>query len=103
MNKKLWEASKQQKNNSNLSKFEKFISNKYNKNFDHNFERIHGWSVKNPHDFWDSVWDYSKIKGTKNKIKSKKSTKFYKQFFKKTRFSCFILNFHKLEIINYDS
>ena len=38
MNKKLWEASKQQKNNSNLSKFEKFISNKYNKNFDKNFE-----------------------------------------------------------------
>ena len=37
MNKKLWEASKQQKNNSNLSKFEKFISNKYNKNFDDNF------------------------------------------------------------------
>ena len=81
MNKKLWEASKQQKNNSNLSKFEKFISNKYNKNFDQNFERIHGWSVKNPHDFWDSVWDYSKIKGTKNKIKSKKSTKFYKNIF----------------------
>ena len=81
MNKKLWEASKQQKNNSNLFKFEKFISNKYNKNFDQNFERIHGWSVKNPHDFWDSVWDFSKIKGTKNKIKSKKSTKFYKNIF----------------------
>ena len=81
MNKKLWEASKQQKNNSNLFKFEKFISNKYNKNFDQNFERIHGWSVKNPHDFWNSVWDYSKIKGTKNKIKSKKSTKFYKNIF----------------------
>ena len=81
MNKKLWEASKQQKNNSNLFKFEKFISNKYNKNFDQNFERIHGWSVKNPHEFWDSVWDYSKIKGTKNKIKSKKSTKFYKNIF----------------------
>ena len=55
MNKKLWEASKQQKNNSNLSKFEKFISNKYNKNFDQSFERIHGWSVKNPHYFWNSV------------------------------------------------
>ena len=81
MNKKLWEASKQQKNNSNLFKFEKFISNKYNKNFDQNFERIHGWSVKKPHEFWDSVWDYSKIKGTKNKIKSKKSTKFYKNIF----------------------
>jgi len=81
MNKKLWEASKQQKNNSNLFKFEKFISNKYNKNFNQNFERIHGWSVKNPHEFWDSVWDYSKIKGTKNKIKSKKSTKFYKNIF----------------------
>ena len=81
MNKKLWEASKQQKNNSNLFKFEKFISNKYNKNFDQSFERIHGWSVKNSHKFWDSVWDYSKIKGTKNKIKSKKSTKFYKNIF----------------------
>jgi len=81
MNKKLWEASKEQKNNSNLDKFEKFISNKYNKNFDKNFERIHSWSVKNPHDFWDSVWDYSKIKGTKNKIKLKKSTKFYKNIF----------------------
>jgi acetoacetyl-CoA synthetase len=81
MNKKLWEASKRQKNNSNLFKFEKFISNKYNKNFDQNFERIHSWSIKNPHNFWDSVWDYSKIKGTKNKIKSKKSTKFYKNIF----------------------
>ena len=43
MNKKLWEASKHQKNNSNLFKFEKFISKKYNKNFNKNFERIHSW------------------------------------------------------------
>jgi len=81
MNKKLWEASKQQKNNSNLSKFEKFISIKYKKNFSKNFEKIHNWSVKNPDNFWSSVWDYSKIKGTKNKIKSKKYTKFFKNIF----------------------
>jgi hypothetical protein len=47
MNKKLWEASKQLKNNSNLFKFEKFISNKYNKNFSKDFEKIHKWSVSN--------------------------------------------------------
>ena len=41
MNKKLWEASKDLKNNSNLFKFEKFISNKYNKNFSKDFEKIY--------------------------------------------------------------
>ena len=45
MNKKLWEASKQLKNNSNLFKFEKFISNKYNKNFSKNFEKIHKFGL----------------------------------------------------------
>ncbi len=81
MNKKLWEPSKKQKNSSNLSTFEKFISNKYKKSFAKDFQKIHEWSVRNPHDFWNSVWDYSKVKGTKNKIKSKKSTIFFKNIF----------------------
>ena len=52
MNKKLWEPSKILKKNSNLFKFEKFISNKYNKNFSKDFEKIHKWSVINSHNFF---------------------------------------------------
>src|SRR6056300_1812736 len=81
MNKKLWEASKDLKNNSNLFKFEKFISNKYNKNFSKDFEKIHKWSVSNSHNFWDSVWDFTGVKGAKSNQKPKKSSKFYKNIF----------------------
>ena len=81
MNKKLWEASKKLKNNSNLFKFEKFISNKYNKNFSKDFEKIHKWSVSNSHNFWNSVWDFTSVKGAKNNQKSKKSSKFYRNIF----------------------
>ena len=81
MNKKLWEPSKKIKRNSNLFKFEKFLSNKFKKKFNINFEKIHNWSIKNPQNFWDSIWDYSKVKGKKNKNKIKRSSKFYKNIF----------------------
>ena len=75
MSKKLWEASNRLKKSSNLFKFEKFISNRFNKSFNKNYEKIHNWSVKYPQNFWNSVWDYSEVKGKKNKIKVKKSVK----------------------------
>ena len=81
MSKKLWEASNRLKKSSNLFKFEKFISNRFNKSFNKNYEKIHNWSVKYPQNFWNSVWDYSEVKGKKNKIKVKKSAKFYKNIF----------------------
>ena len=81
MNKKLWEASKKLKINSNLFKFEKFISNRFKKNFKKNYEKIHNWSIKNPHNFWNSVWDYSNVKGNKEKKRAKKSSRFYKNVF----------------------
>jgi len=81
MNKKLWEASKKLKINSNLFKFEKFISNRFKKNFKKNYEKIHNWSIKNPHNFWNSVWDYSNVKGNKGKKRAKKSSRFYKNVF----------------------
>ena len=81
MNKKLWEPSEKIKKNSNLFKFEKFLSNKFKKKFNINFEKIHNWSIKNPQNFWDSIWDYSKVKGEKNKNKIKRSSKFYKNIF----------------------
>ena len=81
MNKKLWEPSKILKRNSNLFKFEKFISSKFNKKFNTNYEKIHNWSVKDPDNFWSSVWDYSEVIGHKDKIRYKKNSKFYKNIF----------------------
>ena len=78
MNKKLWEASSKLKSASKLFKFENFISNRYNINFNNDYEKIHNWSIKYPQNFWTSVWDFSKIKGEKNIVKLKKSPKFYK-------------------------
>ena len=81
MNKKLWEPSKTLKLNSNLLKFEKFISNRFKKKFNGNYEKIHNWTIKNPQSFWNSVWDYSKVKGNKRKNNNKKFSKFYKNTF----------------------
>ena len=81
MNKKLWEPSKLVKSNSNLLKFEKFISHRFKKKFNKNFEKIHNWTIKNPQNFWNSIWDYSKIKGIKGKNNNKKFSKFYKNTF----------------------
>ena len=81
MNKKLWEPSKTLKLNSNLLKFEKFISNRFKKKFNGNYEKIHNWTIKNPQSFWNSIWDYSKVKGNKGKNNNKKFSKFYKNTF----------------------
>ena len=81
MNKKLWEPSKKLKSNSNLLEFEKFISNRFKKKFNNNFEKIHNWTIKNSQNFWNSVWDYSKVKGIKGKDNKKKFSKFYKNTF----------------------
>ena len=81
MNQKLWEASKKTKKKSNLFAFEKFISQRLNKKFQNNYEKIHKWSVQYSKDFWSFFWDFSKIIGSKSKIKIKKSKVFYKNIF----------------------
>ena len=81
MAKKLWEASKDRKSNSNLHDYEKFISKKFNLKFRYSYKNILNWSVKNPGNFWSSIWDYCKIKGFKSDKKLKKSKIFYKNIF----------------------
>jgi acetoacetyl-CoA synthetase len=81
MNKKLWEASNEKKKKSLLSSYEQFISKRYKKNFNQKYESILKWSIKNPGDFWSSIWDFSEVKGFKSKIKIKKSKIFYKNKF----------------------
>jgi len=81
MNQKLWEASSDKKKKSLLSRYEKFISKQYKKNFNKKYENILKWSIKNPGNFWSSIWDFSEIKGVKSKLKLTKSKIFYKNKF----------------------
>ena len=65
MPKKLWEPSKELINNSNLFAYEKFISKYYKYNFSKNYKKLLKWSVKNPKDFWNSIWEYFEVVGKK--------------------------------------
>jgi len=85
---KLWKATKDQKNKSNLFKYENFLYQKYKIKFNKNYSNLHEWSIKNPEKFWSSIWDYSNVKG-------KKIEKFYKskELFKNRFFINSKLNF----------
>ena len=65
MPKKLWEPSKELIKNSNLFAYEKFISKYYKYNFSRNYKKLLKWSVKNPKDFWNSIWEYFEVIGKK--------------------------------------
>tara|TARA_B100000029_G_scaffold443551_1_gene462692 strand:- start:1707 stop:3662 length:1956 start_codon:yes stop_codon:yes gene_type:complete len=66
MSKKLWEASKLVKTNSNLLKYEKFLSLNYNYKISKNFKKLLSWSIRNRNKFWSSIWDFCNVKGIKN-------------------------------------
>jgi len=81
MTKKIWEATLDQKKNSNLFAFENYISKKFSKNFNNDYQKILDWSIKDSSEFWSSFWDFTKIKGIKSSKKIKKSKIFYKNLF----------------------
>ena len=65
MSKKLWEASEARKKNSNLYRYENFLSKKYSYEVSQNYSKILKWSINNPNKFWSSLWDFLKVKGIK--------------------------------------
>ena len=88
MPQKLWEANLKVKNKSNLLKFEKFLSKKFNYKVSKNYKKLFNWSIKNLNLFWSSVWDYTNVKGKKNE-----KFKFTKDFLKNKFFIKSKLNF----------
>tara|TARA_B100001996_G_scaffold364069_1_gene332786 strand:+ start:19 stop:1974 length:1956 start_codon:yes stop_codon:yes gene_type:complete len=80
MSKKLWEASKSQKQNSKLYKYEKYLSKKYNLKINQKYSKILRWTINNPNKFWSSIWDFAGVKGIK-KTKSNKSNIIFKNKF----------------------
>ena len=65
MNKILWRASKNLINNSNLQRFERFLSKNFDYKISRNYLKLLEWSIKNRNKFWSSVWDFAKVKGEK--------------------------------------
>ena len=65
MPKKLWEPSKELIKNSNLFAYEKFISKYYKYNFSRDYKKLLKWSVKNPKNFWNSIWEFFEVVGKK--------------------------------------
>ena len=80
MQKKLWEATISQKENSNLRSFEKFLINKYNFKSNKNYKKLLKWSLQNQSFFWSDIWDFAKVKGVKS-LKNKFHKKFTKNQF----------------------
>ena len=68
MGKKLWEASKKEKRNSNLYKFEKFLLKNYKYRGSENYKKLLNWSIQNNNKFWSSIWDFCEVKGIKKDI-----------------------------------
>ncbi len=63
--KTLWVPSKKRIENSNLIRFIEFINKKFNKNhIDYN--QLHRWSIQNTDLFWESFWEFSELKYSKN-------------------------------------
>ena len=78
----LWKAKKLKKNKSNLFKYEKFLSSKYNFKITQIYKNLLRWSIENPKIFWSSIWDFTGVKGIKSE-KFEKSKIFYKNKFLK--------------------
>ena len=78
----LWKAKQSQKNASNLFKYEKFLFLKYKFKIAQKYSKILKWSIKNPNKFWNSIWDFTQVKGQKNQ-KFEKSNIFFKNKFLK--------------------
>ena len=82
----LWKINKQKLYRTNLAKYSSFLKNKYKVTTGNNFNKLWKWSIDNPKYFWSSIWDFTKVKGSKSNIILKKSKVFYKnKFFPKSK------------------
>jgi acetoacetyl-CoA synthetase len=81
MNNVLWKSSVDRLNKSNLSKFERFLQEKYKVNFEKDFNKLFDWSIKNRGDFWKSVWKFSNVKGELGQKIFEESEVFFKDEF----------------------
>ena len=77
----LWKSLDREIKSSNLSNFEKYLSENYQTSFKNNYEKIWNWSIENSAEFWKSIWKFYNIKGKLGKKLFIKSKIFYKNKF----------------------
>ena len=61
----IWKPSSKFISESNLTKYIKFISQNYAFESSGSYNELWQWSIDNPKLFWDSIWDFSEVKGDK--------------------------------------
>ena len=81
MKKYLWKLNNKKLNKTNLFLYSKFINKNFKVDVVADFNKLWKWSIENPKHFWNSIWDFTKIKGSKGNIILKKSKIFYKNKF----------------------
>ena len=91
-NKLLWSN---KPSNTLIDDFFKKISNFSTTN---NYNKIHEWSIKNKEKFWDAVWDFTKIIGSKEGEVLKNSDDFINSVF----FEDYKLNFTENNLLKND-
>ena len=100
-NLKLWSPSNL---DNNLQKFKNSLNIKFNIN---SFDDLHKWSVKEKDNFWNEIWDFTKIIGSKKGKVFKKDDEFIKaKFFNESELNyaenCLIKNDESDAIISYN-
>ncbi len=82
----LWKISDKNLEKTNIFLYSKYIEKTYKINFSNNFDKLWKWSIKNPKDFWKSIWYFTKVEGNLGKKILEKSNIFYKnKFFPDTK------------------
>jgi acetoacetyl-CoA synthetase len=56
----LWVPSEERKKNANVTRFIKFVNEKYSLNID-GYHALYDWSVTKRADFWESVWEFCDV------------------------------------------
>ena len=77
----IWKLCNEKLKNTNLYFYSNFIREKYKIDAGTDFNKIWDWSIKNPEDFWKSIWEFTQINGDQGKVVLKKSDVFYKNRF----------------------
>jgi len=60
MNGKLWEPSKEQIRNANMTAFMNFLNEEYGLSFT-DFREVYQWSIDDREAFWNSMWDFGQV------------------------------------------
>ena len=62
----LWKPSNESKSKSHLIRFIDYCCTKYSIKINSDYNSVWKWSVENPINFWESVWDFSNVIGNKS-------------------------------------